>query len=59
MDVGKIVDVLVLGTRGRGSGLAGQRMIVVLVVAVLNFGQVLTIVKLILNYLFLFKNKIF
>jgi len=35
MDVGKIVDVLVLGTRGRGSGLAGQRMVVVLVVAVL------------------------
>jgi len=33
--------------------------IVFKVLTLLNFGQVLTIVKLILNYLFLFKNKIF
>jgi len=33
--------------------------IVFKVLTLLYFGQVLTIVKLILNYLFLFKNKIF
>jgi len=33
--------------------------IVFKVLTLLNFAQVLTIVKLILNYLFLFKNKIF